>query len=106
MNVLSEKQIKCIVEVIVKNYKPDRVILFGSYAKGNPHKWSDLDFMIIKKTRTPFIKRPIEIMDLFNPYPHAMDFFVYTPQEFDKSKNNSGSLAYFVNKEGRVMYGS
>lgn len=106
MEVLTEKQIQKIVDVIVKGYRPDKVILFGSYAKGTQNKWSDLDFMVIKKTKQRYLKRPLAVMDLFDPYPHAMDFFVYTPEEFENSKTTMGSLARIANKEGRLMYGN
>ena len=106
MKKLSENQIRDIVEIIVKGYKPDKIILFGSYAKGNPHDYSDLDFLIIKKTKERYIKRPMDVMELFDPYPHAMDIFVYTPKEFEKSKKKNGTLAHIVNREGKLMYGN
>ena len=106
MEVLTGKQIQKIVDVIVKGYQPEKVILFGSYAKRRQNKWSDLDFMVIKKTKQRYLKRPLAVMDLFDPYPHAMDFFVYTPEEFENSKTIMGSLAKVANEEGRLMCGN
>ncbi|MEP7127333.1 MAG: nucleotidyltransferase domain-containing protein [Chitinophagales bacterium] len=106
MEQLTENQIQKIVDVIVKGYKPEKVILFGSYANGTPGEWSDLDFMIIKKTRERHIRRPLKVMDLFDPYPHAMDILVYTPPEFVKYRKKNGTLAKIANDEGRLMYGN
>lgn len=106
MEVLTEKQIQKIVDVIGKGYQPEKVILFGSYAKRRQNKWSDLDFMVIKKTKQRYLKRPLTVMDLFDPYPHAMDFFVYAPEEFENSKTIMGSLTKVANEEGRLTYGN
>ena len=47
----SKGQILEIAEKIKREYKPDKIILFGSYAYGNPDKDSDIDFLIIKVGR-------------------------------------------------------
>lgn len=106
MEQFTENQIQKIVDIIVKGYKPEKVILFGSYAKGIPNKWSDLDFMIIKKTKERYIRRPLAAMDLFDPYPHAMGIFVYTPDEFEESRKKNGTLAKIASEEGKLMYGN
>ncbi len=103
--MLTHQQIESIVEIIVKGYKPEKVILFGSYANGTPCEDSDLDFCIIKNTSTRNIERPREVRRLFNSYPWSMDIFVYTPQEFKKRKKVYGSLAYIVSIEGKTIYG-
>ncbi|MCY7409694.1 MAG: nucleotidyltransferase domain-containing protein [Chitinophagales bacterium] len=102
--MLTQSQIQNIVDTIVKGYKPEKVILFGSYANGNASKEIDLDFVIIKKTDTRFIERAREIHGLFHPYPWAMDIFVFTPKEFKKRKKIYGTLEYIVDKEGKTVY--
>lgn len=106
MKQLTQNQIQNIVDVIVKGYHPEKVILFGSYAKGIPNEWSDLDFIIIKKTEERYIRRPLAVMDLFDPYPHAMDIFVFTPDEFEESRKKIGTLAKIASEEGKLMYGN
>ncbi len=44
-----QQKIREIVNKIVKEFQTEKIILFGSYAWGKPHKDSDLDFFIIKK---------------------------------------------------------
>jgi predicted nucleotidyltransferase len=46
MELISEKKIQEIVNKISKHYFPEKIILFGSYAKGNPELSSDLDFFV------------------------------------------------------------
>lgn len=53
-----------IVGVIKKEYKPDKIILFGSLAQGNVHEWSDIDLLIVKETEKRPVDRAIEICKL------------------------------------------
>jgi uncharacterized protein len=104
--MLSQKDIQKIIDTIVEGYKPDKIILFGSYAGGTPNGDSDLDIAIIKKTEELPRKRNQKVRLLFKPYPCPMDIFVYTPTEFNHKKNSLGTLAYIVNREGKVVYGN
>ncbi|HHT9126919.1 MAG TPA: nucleotidyltransferase domain-containing protein [Candidatus Brocadiia bacterium] len=77
-NVIQE-----IAEKIKREYKPERVILFGSYAWGKPDKDSDIDLFIIKKTKERHVDRSVrvrEILDEENGM-FALDPIVYTPAE-------------------------
>ena len=103
--MLNQKQIQSIVDTIAVRYKPEKIILFGSYANDTPNDDSDLDFAIIKKTSARFFERSREVRGLFDPYPWAMDIFVFTPEEFRKRKNVFGTLQHIVNNHGKVMYG-
>lgn len=47
--MVTETQIKKVAQKIAKEYSPEKIILFGSYAWGKPHKDSDIDLFIVKK---------------------------------------------------------
>lgn len=80
------------------------VILFGSYAQGNPTKNSDLDLLVIKDASTPNIQRNRLVrsflQDLFIP----VDVIVKSSEEFEKYKDIVGSVVYSANKYGRILY--
>lgn len=80
------------------------VILFGSYAQGNPTKDSDLDLLVIKDDSTPNIQRNRLVrsflQDLFIP----VDVIVKSSEEFEKYKDIVGSVVYSANKYGRILY--
>ncbi|RLC44808.1 MAG: nucleotidyltransferase domain-containing protein, partial [Candidatus Cloacimonadota bacterium] len=59
--MITQKQIEKIVKRIIKHYRPDKIILFGSYAYGNPTEHSDLDLLIVKNSNLPRYKRAREI---------------------------------------------
>ena len=50
-------EIEKIVRQVADVYQPEKIILFGSYAYGQPNTDSDLDLLIIKKTSERFINR-------------------------------------------------
>ena len=81
-----------------------RVILFGSHARGEAHKDSDVDFMIIAESDLPRFKRSRELYKLFRPYPFGMDLVVYTPEEIERGKKSSVSFISTVLKEGKTLY--
>ena len=84
--------------------RAESVILFGSYARGNPSEHSDVDFFIIAPSELPRFKRSRELYQLFKPYPFGMDIVVYTPEEVKQDSNNPLSFVANVLKEGKTVY--
>jgi|YNPBryantNP2012_1023418.scaffolds.fasta_scaffold24750_2 predicted nucleotidyltransferase len=66
-----------------RHYHPDRIILFGSLARGQVRNWSDADHVVVKQTPMPFLDRVDEVPRLLRPRA-GVDVFVYTPEEFDR----------------------
>lgn len=92
-----------IVKVLVKDYSPEKIILYGSAAHGKVKRWSDLDIVVIKNTDRRFYDRIGDVLHITRPH-EAVDFLVYTPKEFtDMQKYN-----YFITQEviqgGEVVY--
>lgn len=103
----SVEEAKIVVSKIVEGYKPEKIILFGSVARGETANDSDIDLLIIKKTDK---KRPFRVKDVFAAIRgidrrYALDPIVYTPEEL-KKRTSLGD--YFIQKvlsEGKVLYG-
>ena len=93
-----------ILRVLATQYQPDRVILFGSMANTQVGEWSDLDLAIIKDTPLPFIQRSEEVALLCRANV-GVDYFVYTPQEFEQmiAEKNPFVVNEIVRK-GKVVY--
>ncbi|MDP2587504.1 MAG: nucleotidyltransferase domain-containing protein, partial [bacterium] len=72
---MSKKAQKSLEQAVrkLKSYKPERVILFGSYAWGTPGKGSDLDLFIVKKTKKRKIERTHEVTKLVGELPLPFD---------------------------------
>ena len=103
MDLLSE--IDTIAEQIVKKYRPMKIILFGSAARGEYDEVNDLDFLIIKKD-VPLhgLERMRELDELIERN-IAADMLVYRPDEFDERIKLGDPFIKTILREGRVLYG-
>jgi len=93
-----------IMQELVRRYRPEKVILFGSMASERVSEWSDLDLVVIKDTPQPFLQRLKEVALLCRA-PVGVDYLVYTPGEFDQmiADRNPFILQEVVAK-GKVLY--
>lgn len=92
-----------MVAVLVKGYRPDKIILFGSFASGLVHEGSDLDLVIIRQTSKRPIDRQVEVYGLVKPEV-GLDLFIYTPQEFRDLESMGFSLVREIVAKGKVLY--
>lgn len=95
-----------VVREIIKQlelYKPEKIILFGSYAWGKPHEDSDVDLILVKKTKDPFLDRMVEVQSLLRTTT-PVDAFVFTPEELKRAKASSFVVQEAVER-GKVIYG-
>lgn len=93
-----------IISSLVTNYQPEKIILFGSMARGDVGEWSDIDLVIIKDTPLPFVQRSKEVA-LLCLVPVSVDYLVYTPSEFDHmiAERNPFIVVEVLDK-GKVIY--
>ena len=99
-----QKEIKKIVEQIVKNYKPEKIILYGSYAYRKSHKDSDIDLFIIKKTKEPRTKRHLKVDRILLNRDVPLDILVYTPQEIKKRLSLGDFFIKDIIQKGKTLY--
>lgn len=91
-----------IVNVLVNNYNPQKIILFGSVASGNVHEFSDIDLIVVKESDKGFYERLKEV-GLLVLSEVGPDILVYTPEEFELKKD-SLFFKEEVFKKGKVLY--
>lgn len=101
---ITEKKISEIKNIIAENYKPDKIILFGSYATGNYNENSDLDLLIIKDTNLPRYKRGQNVRKFLYGAMIPIDILVFTNEEVSKNKDVKFSFVYEILKTGKVIY--
>lgn len=102
--MIGTDKISEIVKKIVIGYNPDKIILFGSYATGNPNEDSDLNLFVIKETDLPRPQRTVQVRKMIYGFMVPIDLIVYTPKEIDESKNNRFSFVYAVLNTGKILY--
>ena len=100
-----EKEIGKITDQIAKKYRPSKIILFGSCAKGAFTENSDIDMLIIKETSDSRIKRIKEVLlSVDNDLP--FEPLVYTPLEIENRIKLGDFFVKTALKEGKVIYGN
>ena len=100
---LLERELNRYLEILIGTYKPEKVILFGSMARGEPSEWSDVDLVIIKETDLPFLDRVKEVMRLLRPRV-GVDILVYTPEEFEHLSRERAFVRNEIVSKGKVLY--
>ena len=103
----AKEVISRVTEKIKINYNPQEIILFGSYAYGNPDKDSDLDLLIIKETDDKFRQRTLNVRRILSEENGliGLDILVYTPKEIAKRLEAGDSFLSKLLREGIVLYG-
>ncbi len=89
---------------IANKFNPEKIILFGSYAKGTQNKGSDIDLLIIQDTDLPSYRRGIEIRMSLIGTKMPIDILVYTRIEFEKEKQDKYSFLYSAIKTSKILY--
>lgn len=102
--MLTEGEIKRLVEKIVNRIQPEKVIVFGSYAKNKATSKSDLDLFIIKDTHLPMSHRDEEIRPFLSDLLIGVDVHIYTPEEVAEYGCEEYTFIHSVLKTGKVVY--
>jgi uncharacterized protein len=101
-----ESKIPEIKEKIVKGINPEKIILFGSYAWGNPTDESDVDLFIIQKSSESRLIRQTGLRRKLWGSGVPMDLLVYTPEEIEKRLEIDDPFISYILSKGRVLYQS
>lgn len=97
------REIENIVASIAREYRPRRVILFGSAAQGNYHPGSDVDLLVIKETAKKPLARVREVVDLL-PHTLDVDIIVMTPAEWEARRRENHYLVREIDEKGKVLF--
>ena len=96
------------LQVLVEQFQPEQVILFGSYAYGEPTQDSDVDLLVVKSIREGRVKDKVAIRRAWWPLlvgksPLPFDILLETPEEYaDSRSQQSGYHAEILRKGVRV----
>ncbi|MDZ7304392.1 MAG: nucleotidyltransferase domain-containing protein [candidate division KSB1 bacterium] len=99
-----EAELARILPIIINEYQPEKIILFGSLATGEVHEWSDIDLAIIKETELNYYDRLLEFKKMLDCH-LATDVFIYRPQEFEaRVAENHYFMVDEILGKGKVLY--
>jgi len=104
MTELAQKEIRRIADIISKKHKPEKIYLFGSFAWGKPHRDSDLDFLVVKKSKKTARKIAQEIDLSVVGRELSVDILVYSPNFLKKRLLLGDDFARKIVDEGKLIY--
>ena len=100
----SNELISEMAERIVKRFDPDRIILFGSHARGDAGPDSDVDLLVVMPLSGSRREKAIEIGVALHDIRLPKDVIVTTPEEFEWRKDTIGTIEHPAWREGRLLY--
>jgi len=100
-----EKRLEEIINKIVKAVSPEKIIFFGSHARGEGTEESDIDLVVIWDTDLNPHKRNLFLSRLFPKRNFALDIFAFTKAESERLKDIAGTILYEAFHHGKVIYG-
>ena len=101
---VTEERLQEVVRRIVEAFDPERIILFGSYARGEPTPHSDVDLLIVMEDGGRPAERRMAISRLFRPRPFPMDILVYTPAEIQHALTLRDPFILETLERGKTLY--
>ena len=105
---MSKEMLENIVNDILVHTDAEKIILFGSYARGEENENSDLDLLIIEREsfskERPRRKEIMKIRESLSKYRISKDILVYDTNEFETWKNSLNHIIARSIREGRVLY--
>jgi len=102
--MVARKDIKKYVKTLARQFAPDRVILFGSYARGNPNEASDVDMLVIMDhDKRKDVEQAVAIdVELQRKFP--LDLIVRRPSEVSKRLAMGDIFLRTILGEGQVLH--
>ena len=101
---ISRRAIHGVAKRIAEKFDPDRIILFGSYAYGKPHPYSDVDLLVVMDTKERPRAKQIEISRALSPHPFGMDILVRTPRQIKERIPIGDYFLREITTKGKVLY--
>lgn len=100
----AQRDIEKMVRRIVDRFQPERLILFGSHARGEAGPDSDVDLLVIMPVEGGKREAQARIRVALHDIRVPVDVIVTTPDDFEWRKEIPGTIEYPAVQEGRVLY--
>jgi predicted nucleotidyltransferase len=99
-----EREVRSIVRQLLRLYKPQKVVLFGSLVRGEIRAGTDIDLFIVKSGVPELGVDRIRELNGLVRYRLATDFVVYTPEEVEQRLALGDPFVRSILAEGKVLY--
>ncbi len=103
--MVNRDEIQQFVDGIAEAFNPQRVILFGSHARGDATPDSDVDLLVIMPTKKRTVQQALEIRQRVN-HPFPLDLLVRTPRDVCERLAMRDCFLQTILEEGKTLYES
>lgn len=100
----ARREIQQMVRRIVSRFHPEKIILFGSHARGDAGPDSDVDLLVVMPLLGSRLEKQLEIRLALRGIQIPKDIVVTTPEEFQWRKEIPGTIERPAAREGKVLY--
>ncbi len=101
---VTEELLGDVADRIVRQFAPERIVLFGSYAGGTPDSDSDLDLLVVMESQERVAQRIRRVAEVAHVRFLPMDILVYTPAELRHRLEAGDHFLRQVLATGRTFY--
>lgn len=98
-----QAEVQALVQRIAEALEPERIILFGSRARGDHHEFSDIDLIIVREDTRRFADRLREVI-MLNDTLIPLEPLVYTPAELERMVAEKRDFILTALEDGIVLY--
>jgi uncharacterized protein len=101
--MISQDRIRDVSEHIVREFAPERIILFGSYAYGTPNEDSDVDILVVLPFEGKAYRKSAEIASAVHAE-FPLDILARRPEDIERRYRDADPLVREAVNQGRVLY--
>src|SRR6185437_6386360 len=99
-----QTEIRRMVKRLARMFRPEQIILFGSYARGDAGPDSDVDLLVVMPVAGSKLEKEIELRAALPDFSIPIDVIISRPQDFAWRKNYIGTIEHPALREGKVLY--
>ena len=101
--MVTKKQIKELCDQIVREFQPEKIILFGSRAYGKPTRHSDVDLLVVMSYEGEYWRQLVKIIETLKSW-LPLDLVLRTPKEIEERLAMGDGFIKEITERGEVLY--
>ena len=102
--MISQQKINAAAELLISSGHASKVILFGSYARGEASEFSDVDFLVVEREVPSTVREMVRLRRLLRPLRLPVDIMVVSENDLEEWGQLPGTALYWALKEGKVLH--
>jgi predicted nucleotidyltransferase len=103
--MIDDAGIQTAIHALAEAARPERIVLFGSYARGDARAESDLDLLVIESEVEDRAREMVRLRRVLRPLRLPVDLLVFSAADVARWGQEPGGVLYWALREGRTVYG-